>query len=478
MSDLSVREATKRATARMSHSDVEIPRDRDSSVPRPPGPSTTALINAFRRGPAVLELFTNVAREHPQIAHTRLLGEHLYLLNSPDVIVDVMQKHGRNTMKGRGLQGAKALLGNGLLTSEGDAHMRQRRLVQPAFHHDRIRLYADQMADLSVAHEATWVNGAEVDMVTDMSALTLAIVGRTLFGSDLTGDASDVGDALTTVLEGMGSRLMLGPAAMRIPSPSRRRAVLAAAQLDTMVQRIIDNHRGGGNADDMLAILISATEDGTGMTDEQLRDESMTLVLAGHETTAMTLSWGWMLLAQNPLAREWMTEELDAVLNGRTPVLDDLDAMPRTRAVVAEILRMYPAAWVIGRRLLDDVEIGDVRIPRGAICLASEWVMQRDQRWWDQPLSFRPDRWLTPAGTFDESAPGQPRGAFFPFGFGNRRCIGESFAWTEAMLILGTLAQRWSPELVMDGAIEPMPAVTLRPSPGMAMRLVARAKPQ
>lgn len=474
MSYISVRDAARRATQRMQHSDIEAPRDRDRDLPRPPGPATLDVIRAFRDGPRVLTLFSDDAREHPVISHTRMLGEHMYFLNSPEAIMTVMHTHGRDTMKGRGLQGAKALLGNGLLTSEGAVHLRQRRLVQPAFHRDRIRVYADQMSELTLAHESTWRAGDRIDMVQDMSALTLAIVGRTLFGSDLTGDAKDVGDALTTVLEGMGQRLILGPAALRVPSPGRRNSLLAAAALDEIVARLIQEHRVAGDQGDMLSMLIAAQEDGAGMTDDQVRDEAMTLVLAGHETTAMTMSWAWLMLATNPAARTWLTEELDRVLDGRAPTMNDIDQLPRTRSVIAEVLRLYPAAWVIGRRLLTDIEIDGWRVPKGAICLASQYVQHRDPRWWTQPMSFIPQRWLTTEGKFDESAPGQPNGSWFPFGWGNRRCIGESFAWTEAVLILATLSQRWAPELVGGEAVSPLPAVTLRPVPGVPMILTPR----
>lgn len=474
MSTLSVREATRRATQRVQHSDIEPPKDRNSTIARPPGISSLGLIQGFRKGPDVLDLFVADAKRHPTLSHTRLLGEHLYFLNSPDAILTVMHTHGKETIKGRGLQGAKALLGNGLLTSEGAVHLRQRRLVQPAFHRDRINRYAEQMSELTVIHEREWQEGKRVDMVQDMSALTLAIVGRTLFGSDLSGDAGRVGEALSTVLEGMGQRLIMGPAALHIPSPGRRKAVMAAAALDEVVQRLIDTHRAGGDQDDMLSMLISAQDEGSGMTDEQVRDEAMTLVLAGHETTAMTMAWGWLMLATNPVARTWLTDELDQVLAGRNPSMADLDSLPRTRATIAEILRLYPAAWVMGRRLLTDVEIDGWQIPRGAICLASQYVQQRDSRWWDQPLAFRPQRWLTTDGDFDETAPGQPRGSWFPFGWGNRRCIGEAFAWTEAALILATLGQRWTPQLVAGQSITPNPMVTLRPSPALPMTLTRR----
>ena len=473
VSPASVREQARIAGARVAHSDVEPPRDR-RDVARPDGPSGLGLVCRFLRGGEVLGFFDDLAVDHPRIAHLRLLGEHLYVLTHPETIVEVMHAHGRETMKGRGLQGAKAILGNGLLTSEGETHLRQRRLVQPAFHRDRLRSYADVMVTASSRRAAQWADGQALDMSDDMATLTFEIVGRTLFGADLRGDAADVGTALDEVLGGLGQRLILGPAILRIPTARRRAALQASAQLDAIVQRMIDEHRAHGDDSDMLGMLIAAAEDGEGMTDEQVRDEAMTLVLAGHETTAMTLSWTWLLLAQHSGQRAWLDEELDTVLGDREPTLDDYPHLHRTRAVIAESLRLYPPAWIMGRRLLADVQVDEWLLPAGAITLASPWISHRDHRWWDRARTFDPTRWLTDSGEFDESAPGQPRGAWFPFGWGNRRCIGEAFAWMEATLVLATLAKDWRAELVAGRSITPTPAVTLRPEPGIPMVLRRR----
>lgn len=469
----SVRKQARIAGARVAHSDIAPPRDR-RDVPRPDGPSGLTLISRFLRGRAVLAFFDDLAADHPRIAHLRILGEHLYVLTHPETIVEVMHAHGRETMKGRGLQGAKAILGNGLLTSEGEVHLRQRRLVQPAFHRDRLRAYADDMVTASSRRSAQWREGQTLDITEDMATLTFEIVGRTLFGADLRGDAAEVGAALDEVLGGLGQRLILGPAILRIPTPRRRAALQASARLDAVVQRMIDEHRAHGDDSDMLGMLIAAAEDGEGMTDEQVRDEAMTLVLAGHETTAMTLSWTWLLLAQNQHQRAWLDEELDAVLGDREPTLEDYANLHRTRAVIAESLRLYPPAWIMGRRMLADVQVDEWLLPAGAITLASPWISHRDHRWWDRAGSFDPTRWVTDGGQFDESAPGQPRGAWFPFGWGNRRCIGEAFAWMEATLVLATLARTWHAELVPGQAITPTPAVTLRPEPGIPMVLRRR----
>lgn len=470
---VSVREQARIAGARVAHTDVIPPKDRQD-IPRPGGPSGASLVTRFLRGGDVLGFFDDLAIDHPRLAHLRLLGEHLYVLTHPETIVEVMHSHGRETMKGRGLQGAKAVLGNGLLTSEGEVHLRQRRLVQPAFHRERLRAYAADMVSAASRRADQWHGGQTLDMSDDMATLTFEIVGSTLFGADLRGDAAEVGAALDEVLGGLGQRLILGPAILRIPTKRRRAALEASARLDAIVQRMIDEHRAHGDDADMLGMLIAAQEDGEGMTDEQVRDEAMTLVLAGHETTAMTLSWTWLLLAQHPEQRRWLDEELDAVLSNREPTLDDYANLHRTRAVIAESLRLYPPAWIMGRRLLADVEVDEWLLPAGAITLASPWISHRDHRWWPRARAFDPTRWLTAEGEFDESAPGQPRGAWFPFGWGNRRCIGEAFAWMEATLVLATLAQRWHADLVPGQAITPTPAVTLRPEPGIPMVLHRR----
>lgn len=474
MSDLDLKATARAAAARLAHSDVEAPHDKRRDIARPDGPSSLALTRRFLGGGDAPHFFVRIERDHYPIAHVKILGEHTYVISDPEMIVEIFIGHGRDTMKGRGLQGAKALLGNGLLTSEGDVHLRQRRLVQPAFHKDRIAAYSVEMTALTEQHEKSWVDGEEVDMSMSMSALTLAIVGRTLFGADLTGDAKDVGLALDNVLKNMAGRLVMGPTLLRIPSPGRNRALASSAQLDAVVQRMIDEHRAAGDTGDMLSMLIASQEDGVGMTDAQVRDEAMTLVLAGHETTAMTMSWTWMLLSQNPAKAAWLHEELDSVLGGRTPTMDDLPHLPRTRAVIAESIRLYPPAWIQGRRLLTDLEIGGWTLPAGATTLISQYAMHRSPRWWASSLTYLPERWLTAEGTFSEEAPGQPRGAWFPFGWGNRKCIGEGFAWTEASLLLATLAQRWQPQLIPGRPITPQAAVTLRQRNGMPMILRKR----
>ena len=434
-------------------------------------------------------VFEAAARAHGPVTHVRMAGEHVYIVSDPALITEVFLTRAREVMKGRGLQAARALLGNGLLTSEGEFHLRQRRLAQPAFHRGRIAEYAATMVSEAQRHEAAWADGEHVDMVEQMSSLTFAIVGRTLFGTDLTGDARAVGDTLNTLIDGFGRLSNIGNERLVRTLPQGRRLLAMTEDLDVVVQRIIDEHREaisyGEKSDDLLTWLIEARDDesaaayGTAMTDEQLRDEVMTFVLAGHETTAMALSWAWWLLSCHPLVAERMVAEHRDVLGDadgtvRAPAYDDVARLPYTNAVVAETIRLYPPAWIMGRRLLTDMTIGEWDVPSGSIVLGSPWILHRDPALWDRATSFVPERWLDAEGRYDDAAPGQPRGAWIPFGFGNRRCIGEQFAWTEAVLLLATLAPRWRPELVPGSIVETRAAVTLRPRHGLPMTLNAR----
>jgi cytochrome P450 len=414
-------------------------------------------------------------RTYGGLAHIRVAREHAYIVGDADLVRLIFVTHGRDTMKGRALQRAKPLLGEGLLTSEGELHRRQRLLVQPAFHHTRIARYAEQMAAAAEEHGRGWVDGGHVDLAADLSALTLDIVGRTLFGADLKGDASEVGEALAAAIDGFRQQLLPGAALLdRLPLPSRRRTREAIGRLDAIVWRLIAEHRAAGDTGDVLSMLLSAREAGSGMSDRQIRDEVMTLVLAGHETTANALAWAFCHLSRRPDQADWLHAELDA-LPDRPLGWGDLPALPRTRAVVAESLRLHPPAWTIGRRLLADVRVGPEAggwlLPAGSICLASQWVLHRDPRYWSDALSFSPARWLDAEGGFSEQAPGQPRGAWFPFGLGSRVCIGEDFAWTEAVLVLATLARRWAPAVDPAWTLDEDPGVTLRPRGGLPATL-------
>jgi cytochrome P450 len=450
---------------------------RARRVERPPGPELGGLeLLRLLRSRRPTDFLDQVATQSPSLGHFRLGREHMYLLGTPKLIRGLLLGHGRVAAKGRGLEQARRLLGAGLLTSEGELHRRQRRLLQPAFHPTRVRTYAEQMraAAAEVTAAGRWRDGEVRDVAAEMGDLTLRIVGRTLFATDLAAEVGGVTSALTTFLA-RAQRVMTpgGPLLNRLPLPSTRRLAAAGADLDRVVNRLIAEHRASGDRGDMLSMLLAARdEDGTAMPDRQVRDEVLTLMLAGYETTANALAWAWLLLDRHPEAARRLHAEVDALSGAAS--YDDLDRLPWTHAVVAETMRLYPPSWAIGRRMLADVTLDGWLVPARSICVASQWVTQRDPRWWLEPAAFRPDRWLDHTGRYDEAAPGQPRGAYFPFGMGRRVCIGESFAWTEAVLVLATLARDWVPALVPRHPVDVRPAITLRPAFGLQMRLRRR----
>lgn len=425
----------------------------------------------MRRDP--LTFLTEVAA-YGAVAQFRIGSQDVFLLSDPDGIEDVLVTNATSFRKGRALERAKRTLGEGLLTSEGAFHLRQRRLVQPAFHKTRIAGYADAMIRAAAATRDRWQPDVPFDLAAEMNRLTLAIVADTLFGAEV-GNGSDtarVQQAITDVMEMFD--LVLVPFAdwlIRLPLPRMRRYHAAQRTLDDVIYGIIGARRASGeDRGDLLSMLLRAqdTEGASGgMTDRQLRDEVITLFLAGHETTANALTWTWALIADHPEAEHHLHAEIDAVLQGRIPTADDVARLPYTRAVVAESMRLYPPAWTMGRRALVDYHWSGYDVPAGSLVLMSQWVVHRDQRWWPEPERFDPERWLS------EPKP-RPRFAYFPFGGGNRICVGEGFAWTEAILVLATIAQRW--RLVLDPShlIQPQPLITLRTRHGARARAEAR----
>ena len=444
---------------------------------------------AARRDPTVY--FEQVVRAHPRIAHLRLGREHVYVLGHPALVHELFVVRGRETRKGRALERIRMLLGDGLLTSEGDLHRQQRRRIQPALHGDRIAAYADAMVATAKEYDRRWrlrlpgsdgdrdgdrdgggshggAGAVERDLATEMSGLTLKVVGRALFGSDLGEVSAPVAESLGTLLRGFQRHLLPGAdLLLRLPTPGRARLFAAVDRLDAVVRQVIERRRDQPPGPDLLSELLAHMED-----DTRVRDEVMTLLLAGHETTATALTWTWWLLSEHPEVARWLHEELDAFADA--PSYADLDRLPRTRAVFAEAMRLYPPSWILGRRTLSDVTLDGWTLPAGSLCVASQWVLHRDERFWSAPLAFRPGRWITARGTFDEAAPGQPRGAYLPFGLGGRICVGLAFAWTEGVLVLATLARHWAPRLAPGQQVAVRAAVTLRPKHGMRMLLYPR----
>jgi cytochrome P450 len=441
----------------------------------PPGPRSFIpgmQLLAFSRDP--LEFLTNMARRYGDVARFTTGRQDYFLLNHPDYIRDVLVTHNADFMKGRGLQRAKRLLGEGLLTSEPPLHRRQRRLAQPAFHRQRIASYASMMVDYTLRMEGErWHDGQELDIAQEMMHLTLSIVGKTLFDTDTEREAEEVREALTATMESF-TRFMLPFAELldRLPLPATRRFQQARARLDAIIYRMINERRQSlEDKGDLLSMLIMAQdeeEDGAGMSDEQLRDEAMTIFLAGHETTANALTWTWYLLSQHPEVEAKLHAEVDRLLAGRPPGAEDLPALPFTEMVLAEAMRLYPPAWLLGRRALKDYEVGGFHIPAGSIVIMSQYVMHRDERYFPEPARFDPERWTT------EAKEARPQFSYFPFGGGPRRCIGEGFAWMEGVLVIAALARRWRMRLVPGHPVETQPMVTLRAKHGMRMTIERR----
>jgi cytochrome P450 len=443
-----------------------------ASITEPPGPRRglpgRALLG-FRRDP--LGYLTRLKERHGDVALFRIGPRRMYLLSHPDQVQDVLVTRHRNFIKSLALQRSRVLLGQGLLTSEGEHHLRQRRLIQPAFHRQRIEEYGATMAAFADRADAAWADGQVLDVAREMNRLALVIAGRTLFGTEVQREADQIGAALDDAL-GLFSRLS-NPFAFlldRLPVPGTLKMKRARERLDATIYRIIGEARRRGGAEergDLLSLLLSARDDegdGRGMTDEQLRDEALTLFLAGHETTANALAWTWHLLGAHPQVGDALRAELSAALAGRAATAADLPRLPFTRAVLAESMRLYPPAWAVGRQPLDDFQIGGYTVRAGTVVLMSPWVTQRDGRFFADPERFLPRRW-TPQMEAELH-----RYAYFPFGGGPRKCIGEHFAWMEGTLVLATLAQRWRMHPVAGRAVGTEPRITLRPRGGLPMR--------
>jgi len=440
----------------------------------PPGPKPVipgVNLFAIRRDP--IKFLTNLAEQYGDLVYFKLGPLPVFLVNNPDYIRDVLVTHNRNFMKGEGLQRAKRLLGEGLLTSEGEFHLRQRRLAQPAFHRQRIAGYSTTMIEYAARMRDEWRAGETRDVAREMMRLTLAIAGKTLFDANVESEADEIGKALTTTFE-MFNRMTLPFSQLleRLPLPATKRFQKARDRLDATIYRIINERRASGeDRGDLLSMLIQARDeegDGSGMTDEQLRDEAMTIFLAGHETTANALAWTWYLLSQHPEIEARFHAEVDDVLKGGLPTVEDFPRLRYTEMVLAESMRLYPPAWTIGRRALGDYQINGYTIPARSILLMSQYVMHHDPRFFPDPFRFDPERW-TP-----EAKESRPKFSYFPFGGGPRLCIGEHFAWMEGALVLATIAQRFRMRLAPGHPVELQPLVTLRPKHGMRMIIEPR----
>jgi cytochrome P450 len=438
--------------------------------PGPPGRFLVGSLPEFRRD--VLGFFTDCARRYGDVVPVRLPRRRLLVLSHPDLIEEVLTTRVRQTTKTVLLQALRPVLGDGLLLSEGDTWLRQRRLIQPAFHRQRIAGYGDVMAGYAERGMADWRDGQTRDVHADMMAITQAIVAKTLFDADVSDAAWDVGQALHVLMQDFSQRrTRLFELPRFVPTPGRRRARAAVERLDRVVYGIIADRRAGGeDRGDLLSLLLDAqdADDGSRMTNRQVRDEIMTLFLAGHETTAVSLSWTWYLLARHPEVEARLAAELRSVLGGRRPTVADLPRLRYAEMVVTESMRLYPPVYSLTRRVREACVVGGHRVEPETVLVMSQWVVHRDPRWFDAPATFQPDRWE------NDLAKRLPRYAYFPFGGGPRLCIGNTFALMEATLLLATIAQRFRFTLAPGATVRPMLSVTLRPAAGIPMTLSAR----
>jgi cytochrome P450 len=467
----------------------------------PPGPTYKLpgkLLRQFICDP--INTLSTIAREYGEISYFKLGPEHVYLINNPDYIEKVLIYDHRNFKKGKRLQTAKIVLGEGLVTSEGDFHNHQRRLIQPIFHPKQIMIYSNIMTDYAVRMRNRWKDGSTVDISEEMMQLTLDIICKSLLNYDVESEAQEVGKALTTV-RNYSKRLQspIGQVLNKIPIlPAPKRAREARKKLDSLVYGLISDRRQqeeSGNEmryDDLLSRLMQAQESNTAnhvsnngisststsptstsdgkMSDKQVRDEVMTIFIAGHETTSNALTWTFYMLSQYPNVERKLHDEIELVLGNRIPTADDIPKLQYTEMVLRESMRIYPPVWTMGRRVENDYTVGEYTIPAGSSILMCQYVMHHDPRYYEKPEEFNPDRWT------DDFKTRLPRFSYFPFGGGIRGCIGESFAWMEGVLIIATIAQEWSMHLVSSQRIKLDPAITLRSKYGMKMKLSQRRK--
>lgn len=435
---------------------------------KPPGPRSILGLRqawAFRSDP--LSYLQDLARNHGDIAHFQLGWRHAYLLNHPSLVQEFLVVHAAKHVRGPVMQRGRAVMGDGLLTSEEPLHGMQRKLIQPAFHREPMTRYAGVMSTCARHACERWRDGEVFDLHKEMMRLTLAILGRALFGREIEEDAGEIGQAVTELMALVDLVFVpfSGPL-MNLLLPGLRRLRKVRERLDRMIYDLIEERqKSGAQEDDLLSMLLRhQMASGHAEAVRQVRDECLTILLAGHETIANSLTYVLYLLAQHPEEAEKIRQETCQVAHGRELSAADYDRMPIVRATLAESMRLYPAVWVLGRAITEPCKIGAYTAPVGAILFASQYLLHRDGRFFDAPECFRPDRFLPGAKT--------QQAAYFPFGLGSRRCIGEGFALMEGALVLSTILQRWNVELFPETRLVLDPKVTLRPKSPVLVKVV------
>jgi cytochrome P450 len=434
--------------------------------PSPPGHWILGNLPEFRRD--MLSFFTRTAREYGDFVAMRFGPRRVHLASHPDFIEQVLVTENRKFGKSYVFELLRPVLGNGLLNSEGEFWLRQRRLIQPAFNKNSVNNYAGIITSQCERMMNDWRDLQQLDIPREMSRLALGMVGRALMDIDLSDVTSEVSGPIDSAMRDFSHRFesMVNPP-MWVPTRRNLRAKRNVRRLDEVVDRIIKQRRESGDRGDLLSKLIHARDefDQTGMTDRQLRDEVMTLFLAGHETTANALTWTWFLLGQHPEAEKRLLEELNSIIGDRVPTAADIPNLVYTEAVLKESMRLYPPAYAFSRRVLADAEIGGFHVPAGSAVIMSQWVVHRDPRWYNDAEQFKPERWLEPNGS--AVAKNRPAYAYFPFGGGPRVCIGNTFAMLETILTVATIFRRFRFELIAPEQVRPWPSVTLRPAAGI-----------
>lgn len=446
-------------------------------INHPPGPKAGLFGRHVRQmvnNP--LELLEQCAKQYGNFVALRMPGRKIFLLNHPDYIKHVLVSNRHNYKKGRALQATKQIIGQGLLTSEGAFHQQQRRLMQPAFHRRQIEAYAKTMARLADTHIGAWQHEQALDLHQEMMQLTMKIVAQTLFGADISRQNKEMAHAMDHLMNDFGffDATPLGQLLSKLPLGRNRRRAKWIETLDTAIYNFIrQGQQDAAQSDTLLSMLLAAhlANDETDLSLAQIRDEVMTLFIAGHETTANAIVWTFYLLAQHPQVEARLHAELDGVLQGRLPAARDVRRLEYSRMVMSEAMRLYPPAWAIGRLAVGDDKVGGYHIPAGSTVIVSQWIMHRHPTYWEAPLTFNPER-FDPNQQSSQNR--RPRYAYFPFGGGPRACIGESFAWMEGILLIAMLAQRFRFELAPQAQVEPQPGITLRPRYGLPVVVKSR----
>ncbi len=477
---------------------LEAPQDHSPASARadetpnmPPGLKRSLPFYAFKPwvklGSPIL-LFEHLLKTYGNIAYYRFLGTPIVFINDPEYIREILITQAPSFIKERTVRRMKVLLGEGLITSDDPIHMRQRKIAAPAFHRQRIAAYGDQIVACAAHQREAWTDHQTIDISAASMSLSLEIVARTLFNTDVTADIRSINDEVNTIMD-LYNFIVAFPrieSFLHLPIPGLIKFRRSKARLDAVVDRLIDQHRaaaarGESDKGDLLSMLLASKYDPdespssnsqSGMSNEQVRDEVLTIFLAGYETVANGLAWTWYLLSQNPNVEARLHAELDAVLGTggqrRLPTLADYPALRYTEQVFAESMRLYPPAWAMGRMSTKVVRLGPYRIPAGAHFFFSQYIMGRDPQYFPDPLRFDPERFSP------EQRAARAKFTYFPFGGGNRQCIGESFAWMEGVFSIATIAQQWRMDYLGHGTPQVQAKITLRPKHPLMMRLVAR----